>query len=58
MRRFSSPKTYALISGMILFVIGVYGFAFRGQTPLPDGFLVLDILLGFWGILVGMKAVR
>jgi hypothetical protein len=45
-------KTYTLVSAGLLFAIGLYGFAFRGLTSLPDFYLFISLILGFWGLIV------
>lgn len=52
--KLGSPKNYALITGILLFALGFFGFAFRGSFNLPDIYLLASLVLGFWGILVGM----
>ena len=47
-------KNYARIVGVILFAIGLLGFAFRTDNSLPDLYLVGAIILGFWGIISGL----
>ena len=47
-------KNYARIVGVILFAIGLIGFAFRSDSSLPDKYLVGAIVLGFWGIVSGL----
>lgn len=47
-------KNYARIVGVILFAIGLLGFAFRSSNSLPDAYLVGALILGFWGILSGI----
>jgi hypothetical protein len=47
-------KNYARIVGVILFVIGLLGFAFRSDNSLPDLYLGGALLLGFWGIVSGL----
>jgi hypothetical protein len=49
-------KNYALITGVIFFVIGLLGFIFKSSSSLPDYYLLLFIVIGFWGILVGLRA--
>lgn len=50
----SQTKNYARVVGVILFLIGLLGFAFRSDNSLPDGYLVGALVLGFWGILSGI----
>jgi hypothetical protein len=47
-------KNYARTLGTLLFLLGLFGFAFRSDTSLPDGYLIAALILGFWGILVGI----
>ena len=50
--KFGNPRTYCLTVGIILFLIGFLGFAFRSFFDLPDKYLLLSLVLGFWGLLV------
>ncbi len=45
-------KIYALVCGFLLFAFGVVGFAFRGSFDIGGQYLILSLLLGFWGLLV------
>lgn len=47
-------KNYARIVGVILFLIGLFGFAFRSDNSLPDLYLGGALVLGFWGIVSGL----
>ncbi len=47
-------KNYARIVGVILFLIGLLGFAFRTDNSLPDIYLGGALVLGFWGIVSGL----
>lgn len=47
-------KNYTRIVGVILFLIGLLGFAFRSDNSLPDLYLGGALVLGFWGILSGI----
>lgn len=51
---FIQPKNYTRIVGVILFTLGLVGFAFRSDSSLPDGYLSAAIVLGFWGIVSGL----
>ncbi|MCL5667385.1 MAG: hypothetical protein M1383_06470 [Patescibacteria group bacterium] len=53
MIKFSKPKNYALITGILLFCLGFFGFAFRTSFNLPGYYLFGSLILGFWGIIVG-----
>jgi cytochrome c oxidase assembly protein Cox11 len=46
----SKTKNYARIVGVILFLVGLLGFAFRTGSSLPDLYLLICLVLGFWGI--------
>ncbi len=52
MQSFLKQKTYTLVSAVLLFGIGLYGFAFRGLTSLPDFYLFISLVLGLWGLIV------
>jgi hypothetical protein len=54
MMKLHNPKSYSLITGTILFLLGFLGFAFRGSFNVPDSYLLLSLILGFWGIVVGL----
>ncbi len=47
-------KNYARIVGVILFGLGLIGFAFRSDDSLPDLYLAASLILGFWGIVSGL----
>jgi hypothetical protein len=47
-----SHRNYARIVGVILFAVGLLGFAFRSSSSLPTIYLLACLVLGFWGILV------
>ena len=49
------PKNYARIVGGILFLVGLFGYAFRNGSSLPDVYLIGALVLGFWGILVSFS---
>lgn len=51
MRKFANPKIYSLVCGLLLFSFGILGFAFRNNFDLADKYLVLSLILGFWGII-------
>lgn len=50
----AQTKNYTRVVGVILFVIGLFGFAFRSDNSLPDIYLISALVLGFWGILISM----
>ena len=47
-------KNYARFTGGVLFLIGLLGFAFRQSSVLPDTYLLAFLVLGFWGVIVGV----
>ena len=47
-------KNYARLVGVILFLIGLFGFAFRSDNSFPDLYLGGALVLGFWGIISGL----
>ena len=55
MIKLSTPRSYSLITGIILFLVGFVGFAFPNIVSLPGGYLFLSLALGFWGIVVGVN---
>jgi hypothetical protein len=55
MLKLNSQKTYCLATGIILFILGFFGFAFPGIFNLPGSYLIASLILGFWGIVVGSK---
>ncbi len=56
MLKINSPKTYTLVTGLILFAIGLFGFAFHGNLNIPDSYLVASLVLGFWGLVVAANS--
>jgi hypothetical protein len=50
-----SHRNYARIVGIILFAVGLLGFAFRSSASLPTLYLLACLALGFWGILVSFN---
>jgi len=50
-----NPKNYSLIAGLILFVFGILGFAFRSSFNLADKYLFVSLVLGFWGLYAAFK---
>lgn len=55
MIKLNNPRTYSLITGAILFLVGFCGFAFPNIISLPGGYLFASLILGFWGIVVGVN---
>lgn len=56
--KFWSPRTYTTSVGLLLFAVGVFGFAFRSMSRLPDIYMFTALVLGFWGLLVSFNAKR
>lgn len=52
--KFNTARNYALITGGILFLLGMFGFAFRENFNLADKYLLLALVLGFWGVVIGI----
>lgn len=50
-----SPHYYSAFVGLVLFLTGLLGFAFRGDGSLPDLVLFVSLILGIWGILVTLS---
>ena len=47
-------KTYAIVIGVVLLLVGVLGWIFKDQfSGIPTYHLVVDILAGLWGVYVG-----
>jgi hypothetical protein len=56
MTKLSSQRTYVLITGLILFLLGLLGFAFRASfTGIADRYLFAALVLGFWGLVLSTK---
>jgi hypothetical protein len=53
MFKLNNPRSYSLITGTILFLVGFFGFAFPNIVSLPGGYSFVSLVLGFWGIVVG-----
>ena len=47
-------KTYALATGIVLFCLGIFGFAFKQNLNIGDGYLLISLILGFWGIIAAI----
>jgi hypothetical protein len=54
MSKFNSPRTYSLVTGIILFAFGFFGFAFPNYFNISGIYLFAGLILGFWGIVVGV----
>jgi hypothetical protein len=52
---FGQSKNYALVIGIICFAIGIFGFVFKSENSISSPLLLLFIVLGIWGILVGVR---
>lgn len=50
-----SSANYSRIVGVILFAVGLLGFAFRSSGSLPTFYLLGAMVLGFWGVLVSFN---
>lgn len=46
----SSMRVYAIVSSALLLVIGVVGFAFSDQFAVPVHYLIINLILGVWGM--------
>ncbi len=56
-RYLRKTKNYARITGIVFFAIGLLGFVFKSSSSLPDIYLLLFLVVGFWGILVSIRRV-
>jgi len=48
-------RVYTIVSSTLLLIIGVVGFAFSDQFHAPAHLLIVDLILGIWGIYVIFK---
>ena len=55
MIKLNTPRSYAAICGVILFLTGFLGFAFRSNFDAPNKYLFGALILGFWGIVVSLS---
>jgi ABC-type Na+ efflux pump permease subunit len=55
MDTFNSQRIYCLIAGLILFSLGIFGFAFKTSFDIADRYLFAALILGFWGIVVSFN---
>ena len=47
-------KTYAIVVGVVLLLVGVLGWVFRGPFgEIPVWHLIVNIVAGIWGLFVG-----
>ena len=54
MFKLNSQRSYTSVTGVILFLVGFCGFAFPNFISLPTGYLFAGLVLGFWGVIVGL----
>lgn len=54
MIKLNNPRSYSLITGIILFAFGFLGFAFPSSFNFSGNYLFVSLILGFWGIVVGV----
>jgi hypothetical protein len=55
MKKFNTARFYSLFTGSILFLLGFLGFAFPAYFNLPEGYLFFSLVLGFWGVVIGVN---
>lgn len=56
MIKLSSPRSFSFLAGLILFLLGLFGFAFRAVfTGVGGRYLLLALILGFWGLVVAVQ---
>ncbi|MBI3231666.1 MAG: hypothetical protein HYZ51_01130 [Candidatus Doudnabacteria bacterium] len=56
MFKLSSSRSYCLIVGFILFLLGLFGFAFRFYfLGIGNTYLLAALILGFWGLVVSVQ---
>jgi hypothetical protein len=46
----ASFKVYTVVSATLLMALGIVGFAFYDQFRVPVYLLIIDLILGFWGL--------
>jgi len=54
MNKLKNPRFYSSFTGTALFLFGFFGFAFPNYFNVPGGYLFAALVLGFWGIIVGV----
>jgi lipoprotein signal peptidase len=54
--KFTTPQFYTLFTGIVLFLFGFLGFAFNSIFNVADSYLFFSLVLGFWGIVVGINS--
>lgn len=53
MLNIKNAKHYSMFSGLVLFLLGLFGFSFRESfSGIGDIYLFFSIVLGFWGLFV------
>lgn len=55
MKKLLSKSTFTLVTGILLFSIGFLGYAFGAVARVPEWYLLLNLVLGFWGIVVSVN---
>jgi hypothetical protein len=54
--KITNPKFYTFLVGLILFLLGLFGFAFRGSFGgIANHYLFLSLVLGFWGVVISVQ---
>ena len=48
----NSYRVYLVVSATTLMAVGILGFAFYDQFHIPAYMLIVDLILGFWGLYV------
>lgn len=48
----ASTRIYAIVSASGLLLIGILGFAFSEQFRAPAYLLIINLILGLWGLTV------
>jgi uncharacterized membrane protein HdeD (DUF308 family) len=54
MMKLNNPRSYSLITGVVLFLFGFLGFAFPNYFSVSGIYLFVALVFGFWGIVVGV----
>ena len=52
MKSMNSYRVYLVVSATTLMAVGILGFAFYDQFHIPAYMLIVDLILGFWGLYV------
>jgi hypothetical protein len=53
-RKINQKQLFCVVAGVVLFCVGLFGYAFRTGFHVPDSYLLLNLGLGFWGIVAGL----